>query len=352
MNILILGGTGAMGTHLVSILNMRGTKCVVTSRSIRNNSENIEYAQGNAHDTHFLISLLAQRRWDAIVDFMTYSTQEFMDRYNLLLDATKHYIFFSSSRVYAESHDPITECSPRLLDICNDKEYLKTDEYALKKARQEDVLINSGKLNWTIIRPYVTFSEYRLQLSPLEKEHWLYRALKGRTIVFSKDLADRVTTFTYGFDVARSIASIIGNEKAKGETFHITNDYTIKWSEILSAYLDVIQKVTHNRPNVKMIDHWKPFLGGNQYQVRWDRLYNRVFDNKKINQFIDTTTFKPTMQAIEDCITAFIANPKFRKIRWKNEAQKDRLTGEWTSLSEIDGVCEKIKYLIVRLGLY
>ena len=40
------------------------------------------------------------------------------------------------------------------------------------------------------------------QLGVLEKELWLYRALNGRTIVFSKDIAEKSTTLTYGYDVA------------------------------------------------------------------------------------------------------------------------------------------------------
>lgn len=52
----------------------------------------------------------------------------------------------SSSRVYADSQTPITENSPRLLDVYKEEEYLKTDEYALSKARQEDILHRSGKI--------------------------------------------------------------------------------------------------------------------------------------------------------------------------------------------------------------
>ena len=35
----------------------------------------------------------------------------------------------------------------RLLDISKDDKYLRTDEYALAKARQENILQKSGK-NW------------------------------------------------------------------------------------------------------------------------------------------------------------------------------------------------------------
>ena len=70
--------------------------------------------------------------------------------------------------------------------MIKDEEYLNTDEYALSKARQENILHEAGCNNWTIISPYITFSETRLQLGVLEKEDWLWRAINGYSIVFQK----------------------------------------------------------------------------------------------------------------------------------------------------------------------
>lgn len=352
MKILILGGTGAMGIHLTRILKQAGEEVFVTSRKNRQNGEGVTYLCGNAHDVEFLSTILGQKPWDAIVDFMTYTTSEFQGRVKLLLSNTKQYIFLSSSRVYAESKTPIREDSPLLLDTCEDKEYLATDEYALKKARQENILRHSGKNNWTIIRPYVTFSENRLQLSALEKEYWLYRAMHGRTIVFSEDLAQRTTTFTYGYDVAKGIVSIIGKDSAFGHAYHITNTESHTWYEILEQYLAVIEEKTGKRPKVLMLKSWKSFMGGNKYQVRWDRLYDRTFDNSSINQYIDTSQFKPTIPALSSCLIDFMATPKFKKINWGSEAMKDRLTKEWADFGEIRGVKQKIKYYLIRLGMY
>ena len=351
MKILILGGTGAIGSHLVSILSMGGGNCFVTSRSKRENRQGVTYVCGNARDITFVQSLLKSEKWDAIVDFMKYSTDDFKSRHQLLLSSTKQYIYLSSSRVYADTQGKITEDSPRLLDVCKDQSYLKTDEYALFKARQEDILRQSSYGNWTIVRPYVTFSEQRLQLSALEKEFWLYRAIKGRTIVFSKDLAERTTTLTYGEDVARGIASLIGKENSLRKTFHIATSESHKWKDILDTYLDAIEKKTGRRPKVLLQDKWKPYHGGNNYQVTFDRLYDRQFDNSRINEYIDTKTFKPTLPALSECISQFLDNPVFKPINWKSEAKKDRQTGEWASMSEIQGVRQKMVYLMFRLGI-
>ena len=201
-NILLLGGTGAMGQHLVHLLKDNGYNVYVTSRNQRTSFDNVTYIQGNARDIEFLNTVLNMRPWNVIVDFMVYNSSEFASRVEKLLSSCGQYIFLSSSRVYANCQSEINESSPRLLDVCVDSQYIKTDEYALAKAREENILFSQNSKNWTIIRPYITYSESRLQLGVSEIGGWLYRALKGRTIVFSDDIAGHLTTLTYGYDVA------------------------------------------------------------------------------------------------------------------------------------------------------
>lgn len=346
--ILILGGTGAMGKHLVQQLRGTNNQVVVTSRRSFVNKDNIAYIQGNAHESTFLDYLLTQN-FDVIIDFMAYGTEEFNLRYKKILENCKQYIFMSSSRVYADSEHALTENSPRLLDVCTDKEYLATDEYALAKARQENLLRNSGRKNYTIIRPYITYSENRLQLGVLEKESWLYRALKGRTIVFSNDIADKYTTLTYGMDVASAIVQLIGNEKAYGETFHITSNQSYPWEKVLNWYLEAIEEYSGIRPRVKMEEKSSnlKFVYA-KYQVKYDRYYNRRFDDSKINEFIDTSSFTVAHTGLTQCISRFIENQSFRYIDWKREAYYDRLTGEHASIKEMTTLKQKIKYLIFR----
>ena len=146
MEVLILGGTGAMGIHLIECLVAKGIFVTVTSRKDRDSAEYVTYVKGNAHDVNFLTTLLERKRWDVIVDFMVYSTEEFRDRAELLLKSTKQYIFLSSARVYADSKEAITEDSSRLLDVSQDKKFLQTDEYPLSKAREENILFESASL--------------------------------------------------------------------------------------------------------------------------------------------------------------------------------------------------------------
>lgn len=243
MNILILGGTGAIGRALIDLLKSTSWNVLVTSRNVRENENNIRYIKGNAHEEEFLKQCLEIEHWNAIVDFMAYSTKEFSEKVDLFLNKTDQYFFLSSSRVYAESNIPITENSKRIIDVCEDEEYLKTDEYALAKARQENILFNSSKKNWTIIRPYKTYNDNRFQLGMFEKEDWLYRVMMGKTLVFPKEMAKKKTTLTNAIDVSVAIKNLIGNQAAYGEAFHITTTESITWQNVLDIYFFFYKKV-------------------------------------------------------------------------------------------------------------
>ena len=350
MNILVLGGTGAMGGHLIDFLDNDYNDITVTSRRERSSSSlHVRYVKGNAKDLSFISSVLASEHYDAIVDFMAYTTAEFTARYRIFLEATEQYVFISSARVYAQCDGLIREDSPRLLDVSADKKYLKTDEYALAKARCEDLLRDSGCRNYTIIRPSITYDDYRLQLGVLEKENWLYRAMHGRSIVFSEDIASKLTAMTRGEDVAKGIASIIGRREALGEAFHITCSCSYTWREILDCYMQVLS--AHGYEVKSVIVDKCPRLalgGGTVYQIIYCRYFNRSFDNTKIGKFVDVDAFTPPLEGLASCLDSFLKNPSFKSIDWVVEALDDRVSGEKTPYSEIPTMKGKLTYFCYR----
>ena len=351
MNILVLGGTGAMGVPLVKLLS-ETNEVWVTSRSPRQSSGKVHYIRGNAKDSDFLRSILRQCRWDAVIDFMVWTRDNFENILAEMLRNTRQYVFISSARVYAKSDIPITENTPRLLDCSTDMEFLRTEEYSLLKAREENLLFASDSKNYTIIRPSITYNDYRLQLGPMEKEGWLYRALHGRSIVFSEDIADKITTMTSGDDVAKGIAAILGKEEALGEVYNITSPDALPWRIVLSTYLDVLAEYLGHPVNVywtkkTVFEKFKE----QRYRLKYNRLYDRRFDNKKISNFVDISNFLPCEKGLKTCLKGFLNNPKFRPINWRLEGINDRVTGEKTPLVEIPSLKGKIIYIAARYNL-
>lgn len=354
MHILILGGTGAMGVPLIGLLSKENI-VYVTSRKSHESTDTVKYLRGDAKDINFLVSVLSIHRWHAVVDFMVRSEKELKDSLPLFLKNTDQYVFISSARVYAESNVSITEETHRLLEVSKDKEYLKTNEYALAKAREEDLLIYSGKMNYTIIRPSITYNTHRLQLGVLEKENWLYRALHGRSIVFSNDVSEKLTTMTSGEDVAKGIASIIGKKEALGEVFHITcHQKSLPWSKVLDIYLKVIKRHFRDERKIPVIMTDKSTnlcFPDKIYQLIYCRYFNRTFDSGKIARFCDVETFTMPEQGLASCLSQFLENPTFSSIDWCIEGVNDRIANEWTPLNEIPTIKGKIRYLLYRYDL-
>lgn len=279
MRTLVLGGTGAIGARVCSRLAARGDEVVSTTRRDRVSSDsNVSYAQGDAHDPAFLNVLLADH-WDAIVDFMVWSTAGFRERYRGLLAATDQYVFTSSYRVYAYS-PVIREGSPRLLDSVDDPAYLATDEYALTKARCEDLLVGSGAGNWTVVRPAVTYDGAvgRLQLGVFESGEWLWRASNGIPVPMPEGMLAKQTTMSWGGDVAEMIARLVGNPDALGEAFTVSGSDHIAWSEVAGAYRSALPSLSVKACGLEEFEQTR----GNPWQVRYDRMYDRVVDNSKV----------------------------------------------------------------------
>lgn len=348
MNILLLAGTGTLGRHISHLLSTNGHVVYVTSRKENENNGNIRYYKGNPHDNTFLKTIInEQYHWDVIIDFMVYSTREFKERVSSFLDNCSQYIYFSSARVYANSLYALTETSPRLLDESKDLKFLSTDDYALSKARQENILFEHKKKNYTIIRPYITYGEDRLQLGIQEHETWLRRALAGKHIILQKEIAESVTTLTYAGDVAAVVCSLIGNQKAYGQAFHITTSECIKWMDVLNIYLDVLEQRMHKRPKVKLVTGDNSLNG---YQAKYDRLFTRIFDNTKVSIIHPVDSFTPPLLGLRMCLEKFLKNPIYRNlpINWRQEAFMDQIGGDLQALKMIKGQKDKWIYTFCR----
>lgn len=279
--VLVLGGTGAMGRYVVpALLELGHSVDVVSLDEKTSDNPHLRYIRGNMKDAGFMDTILS-RHYDGIVDYMIYGTEEFRAKYRQLLNGTGHYIFLSSCRVYADD-PPLTEKSPRLLDVSEDKEYLATDDYSLFKAREEDILHQSGLKNWTIVRPSTTYSTGRFQLVTLEANTILYRMLAGKTIVLPEAAMDRQATLSWGGDVGKMLALLLFNPKAPGESYNTATAEHHSWREIAAIYNEIcpFRYVTVSIDDYLQI-HSEGGMGG-RYQLMYARMFQRITDNRKV----------------------------------------------------------------------
>ncbi len=287
MKILLLGGTGAMGVYLTKALLDKGHKVDVVSLDKRESSDpRLRYFQcEDAMSLSYLRPLLSSG-YDVVVDYLIWDDDAlpmFGEAMRLFCENAGHYIFHSSYRVYADEEHPIRETSPRLLDVSKDPVFLAAEnEYSLYKARAEDMLRASGYRNYTILRPSITFSERRFQLTVLEAYVLIYRIRSGRTVILPEEAMDKYACFTWAGDTAKMVAPLCGNPQAFGETYTVSASESMTWREIAELYRSItgMEYITVDTESFLSV------IAPGNIRVRWqllhDRCVDRLVDNTKI----------------------------------------------------------------------
>lgn len=280
---LVLGGTGALGVYMVEeLLNTGNTVDAVTMDDVTSDNPNLRYLKVNGKDEKVIDDLL-KNNYDVVIDYMLYfSKEEFGKVYMKFLDNTKHYIFLSSYRIYADSDKPITEESDRLLDTATDEVFLNSGDYSLYKAQEEDMLRASGRKNFSIIRPVITYSKNRFQLTILEAPTVVYRMRQGKTLVLPEEAMDKQTTMSWSSDSAKMVSGLLLNEKAFGETYTIGTAEHHTWREVAEMYREIggLKYITVDYNTFLSII--APGNNITRQQLTYDRMFNRVVDNSKI----------------------------------------------------------------------
>lgn len=281
-NILLIGGNGALGVYLVKETLAMGYKVdVVCFEDAVSTNPNLTYIKHDGKDFQYMAGLV-KKGYDTIVDFMLYYTvEEFKPFCDLYLTNTKHYLFLSTYRVYAGTY-PVTEDSPRLLDIEKPGDFVNEYEYSIYKAQCEDYIISSGCNNWTILRPSITYSKNRFQLTILEADTFVWRMRHNKTVVLPEGAMDVQGTLTWAGDFGKAVSKLLFNPEAYCQAFTVSTAEHHTWREIAEIYKRIggLKYITVDNDTFIY-----KVLQGNVYtkqQLLYDRCFNRIIDNSKL----------------------------------------------------------------------
>ena len=282
--VLVLGATGAMGRYLVPLLADLGYQVdAVSLDEVKSDRPNVNRIKADAKDREVLKRLLANG-CDGIVDFMIYSTADLTGFLPLLSDHTDHYVYLSTYRIYDDKEHPVKESSPRLLDTADNLVLRNSDDYSVYKARGENILRALPNRNWTIVRPAITYSYLRNQLVTLKAPDTVGRAFAGKAVVLPEQARDVQATMSWGGDVARMIAGLLFNERARGEAFTVATAEHHSWGEIADYYKAIcnLEAVWVDKEDYIRILQPDPYNFGARWQLEYDRLFDRIMDNSKV----------------------------------------------------------------------
>ncbi len=152
-NILILGGTGFIGPHMVREALHRGHSVTLFNRGRTNNTlfPDLETIKG---DRNGGLDGLKGRKWDVVIDNSGYVPRHVADSARLLADASEHYVYISTVSVYASLAEPIDEDSPLATMDDETIEEVTGETYGpLKALCEQRAAKEYGADRLTILRP-------------------------------------------------------------------------------------------------------------------------------------------------------------------------------------------------------
>jgi 2'-hydroxyisoflavone reductase len=153
LDILILGGTGFIGPHMVREALRRGHSVTLFNRGRTNNASfpDLETIKGDRDNG---LDGLKGRKWDAVIDNSGYVPRHVQDSAQLLAPNCDRYIYISTVAVYADFSKPIDEDSPLATIADESIEEVNRQTYGPLKAlceKRAAAEIEADKL--TILRP-------------------------------------------------------------------------------------------------------------------------------------------------------------------------------------------------------
>lgn len=347
-NVLILGGTGAIGRYLVQEYLDSGYQVFVTSRKFRqSNEERLNYLLGDAQNYNKLEEWLSDREYHVLVDLMVYNSSAFSKRLNLFSKYEFQYIFVSSYRVFSDSKsNRITENTERLLDVSHDLEFINSEDYSLEKARQEDLLRESCLTGWTIVRPSISYAKNRFQLGTLEAEMFIPRAMQGLPVILPREIMDLHTTMTWAGDVAKMISKLTLNVNALNNDFNVVTNEAIKWKQVFQIY----QKELGLKVVEVAMDEFAK-LGLSPCQMKYDRMLDRKCDNYKVLSVTDM--LEHNFMRVEEGIKKELISSRSNFGEYSQftvlSGRMDRILGIW-QIPSLRKPKEFIRYYIGRFS--
>jgi 2'-hydroxyisoflavone reductase len=153
LKVLVLGGTGISGPHLVRELDSRGHQITLFNRGKRNPGlfPNVETLIG---DRNGPLDVLKGRDFDVVVDNSGYFPRQVQATAQLLKEHTRHYIYVSSISAYADLTPPGIDENYKLAELKDpDATEITNDNYGGLKAACERIVEQTFGEHQTVVRP-------------------------------------------------------------------------------------------------------------------------------------------------------------------------------------------------------
>lgn len=334
LDVLFIGGTGTISASCVSQAMHSGMRVSVLNRGRnaagRSLPDGVESLVADITDDAALDSAVGGRHFDAVVNFLSFDSDDAGRMVDFFGSRTRQYVHISSGSIYAKPVQqlPITESTPT-----GPSAHLP---YATAKWRAEQTLLAAHRdtgFPLTVVRPSHTYDD----ANPPLPGGWttIERIARGAEVPVHGD-GTSLWTLTHAEDFARGLVGLLGNPRAVGETFNITGPDLYTWNQIYT----IIARTLGVEPNlVHVASEMYPLVAPDWFwsgEVVDDIGHSAVFDLTKIKTFVpafDTRlTFHRAAHRMADWRRG---NPQLTQADPATEEVLDRIVGAYHAARQV-----------------
>jgi nucleoside-diphosphate-sugar epimerase len=281
MKVLFVGGSGIISSACSQLAVEHGMRLFVLNRGTETRRPLPAQAtvlHADIRDPVSVKSALGRHEFDAVVDWVAFTTEHVLTDMDLFHDRIGQYVFISSASAYQTppARLPITESTPLRNSIWR---------YSQDKIACEETLVAAYRdlgFPATIVRPSHTYDK---TLIPLDGG-WtsIARMRAGKEVVVHGD-GSSLWTLTHHVDFARGFVPLLGHPATFGDVFHITSDEWLTWDAIvydLAAAAGVAEPHIVHVPS-DAIAAADPVWGAG---LLGDKTHSLVFDNSKLRRVV------------------------------------------------------------------
>jgi nucleoside-diphosphate-sugar epimerase len=326
MKVLFIGGTGIISSACSQLALAKGIDLYLLNRgqSMRPTPEGAKVLHGDIRDPASARSALGNLQFDAVVDWVAFTTDHIEVDLDLFRGRAGQYIFISSASAYQTPPAglPVTESS-----VLDNPFWL----YSRNKIACEERLVRAyreEKYPITIVRPSHT---YDCTLLPMDGGYTVVnRMLQGKPVIVHGD-GTSLWTLTHHADFAKGFVGLLGNPHAIGDAIHITSDEWLTWNQIFETIARAAGTQAHivHVPS-DLIAAYNPDWGDG---LLGDKSHSMIFDNSKIKRLVPGFAATiPFARGAEEIMAWYNADPARRKVDAAFESLYERILAAYQAV--------------------
>src|SRR5512139_3374472 len=326
MKILFIGGTGIISAACSQLAIERGHELYLFNRGQTTKHpvpENAKVLHGDIRDRASAHAALGVHIFDAVVNWIAFTTEHIELDLDLFRDRTGQYVFISSASVYQTppGNVPVVESTPLDNPVW---------EYSRNKIACEERLMHAyreEKFPMTIVRPSHTYDK---TLCPIHGGYTMIdRMRKGQPVIVHGD-GTSLWTMTHHRDFAKGFVGLLGHNRAIGNTFHITCDEVLTWDQIywlMGRAAGAEPKLMHV-PSELIAAYDRDWGDG----LLGDKAHSMIFDNTKIKRLVpDYVAAIPFAQGAQEIVAWYDSDPANRVADERLNQTIDRILAAYAS---------------------